>query len=196
MRTALLVGGGILIGAGLTWGESRVSLEKRKREVESEGDLTVLRTLEAIGKMDTGTLSAEAPSETEDQLTFNAEGGVLEQDVNPLPEGYVQEYVEKAAVYGDNAHFVEAQSMEIIDDDAYAEEDGRAKEQIQVFMGDGEPYFVQDGLVIEDWKEKIGDNILVMMYQNFPPDYQGDRVIYVRNHERGEDFEILQEMGP
>lgn len=194
MRSALFVGGGILIGAGLAWADAHIWLEKRKREVEAEGDLTVLRTLEAIGKSSMGQ-QAESPAETEDELTFNAEGAVLTQD-NPLPEGYIEEYVEKAAVYGDSAHMVQAQPMEIIDDDQYSEEDGRAKEQIQVFMGDGEPYFVQDGMVIEDWKEKIGDNIMVMFFQNFPPDYTEPRVIYIRNHERGEDFEILQEMGP
>jgi hypothetical protein len=193
MRSLLFVGGGLLIGAGLSWGEARVWVEKKRRELENEAELTVLRTLEAIGKSSLG--DAEAPAETEEELTFSPEGAILEQE-QTLPPGYVEEYVQKAAVYGDSAHMVQSQPMEIIDDEQYSEEDGRAKEQIQVFMGEGEPYFVQDGMVIEDWQEKIGDNILVMFYQNFTPDHTEPRVIYVRNNDRGEDFEVLQEMGP
>ena len=199
MRSLMLVGGGILIGVGLSYADATVRAEKKIREAEARQYETMLRTFERIGSHE-----AEAPAEEEEHLTFNAEGTVFGSDGTIMteelqhtpPPGYVQEYVKQASVYGDNAHILEAQPMEIIDDDQYSEEDGRAKEQIQVFMGDGEPYFVQDGIVIEDWQEKIGDNILVMFYQNFTPDHTGPRVIYIRNNERGEDFEILQEMGP
>jgi len=191
MRSLMLVGGGILIGAGLAWTEAHFSAEKKIRDAEANHWRVWSENLES-----NSVVMAEAPAETEEELIFNAEGAVLTPESNPLPHGYIEEYVEKAAVYGDSAHILQPQPMEIIDDDQYSEEDGRAKEQIQVFMGDGDPYFVQDGIVIEDWQEKIGDNILVMLYQNYPPDFKGARVVYVRNHERGEDFEILQEMGP
>ena len=193
MRALLLVGGGILIGVGLSYADAAIRAEKKVREVQEE--YWAKRVKDKL-EVHQHFYESEAPAEHEHELTFNMEGAVLTQESNPLPHGYVEEYVEKAAVYGDSAHILQPQPMEIIDDDQYSEEDGRAKEQIQVFMGDGEPYFVQDGLVIEDWQEKIGDNILVMFYQNFPPDFTGARVVYVRNHERGEDFEILQEMGP
>ena len=190
MRALMLVGGGILIGVGLSYGEATLRAEKKIREAEADYWKQWADHLN-----DNHVATAETPAETEEQLTFNPEGAILQQD-NPLPPGYIEEYVEKAAVYGDSAHMVEAQALEIIDDDQYAEEDGRAKEQIQVFMGDGDPYFVQDGIVMDDWQEKIGENILVMFYQNFPPDHKEPRVIYIRNNERGEDFEVLQEMGP
>ena len=193
MRSLMFVGGGILIGAGLVWGDSRVWIEKKRRELEQEAELTVLRTLEAIGKSSLG--DAETPAETEEELTFNEAGSILEQEVETVPPGYIQEYVQQANSYSDGAHMTQPEPMEIIDDEMYAEEDGRAKEQIQVFMGDGEPYFVQDGMVIDDHVEKIGDNILVMFYQNFGPDAK-ERIIYIRNHSRGEDFEVIQEMGP
>lgn len=192
MRSLLLVGGGILIGVGLSYADATVRAEKKVREIEEKFWSDRIKT----DLVRNTFYEPEAPAATEDELTFNPEGAVLTPESNPLPHGYVEEYVEKAAVYGDSAHILQSQPMEIIDDDQYSEDDGRAKEQIQVFMGDGEPYFVQDGMVIEDWQEKIGDNILVMFYQNFTPDHTGPRVIYVRNHERGEDFEILQEMGP
>jgi len=188
MRSLLLVGGGILIGVGLSYTEATIRAEKKIREAEADLWNQWVSNLEPLMK-------AESPAETEEELTFSPEGAILEQE-QTLPPGYVEEYVQKAAVYGDSAHMVQSQPMEIIDDDQYSEEDGRAKEQIQVFMGEGEPYFVQDGMVIEDWQEKIGDNILVMVYQNFTPDHTEPRVIYVRNNDRGEDFEVLQEMGP
>jgi len=192
MRSLMLVGGGILIGVGLSYADATIRAEKKLRESQTDNWKEWLESLPEPEE-------AEAPAETEEELTFNAEGGVLEQETNlienPLPPGYVEEYVQKAAVYGDQAHILTSQPMEIIDEDQYAEEDGRAKELIQVFMGDGEPYFVQDGMVIEDWKEKVGDNILVMFYQNFGPDAK-ERTIWVRNNERGEDFEVSQEMGP
>jgi hypothetical protein len=209
MRSLLLVGGGILIGVGLSYTEATIRAEKKIREAEADLWNQWVSNLEPL-------MEAESPAETEmhlihpncfdsmgnrlyeppeEELTFSPEGSILEQE-QTLPPGYVEEYVQKAAVYGDSAHMVQSQPMEIIDDEQYSEEDGRAKEQIQVFMGEGEPYFVQDGMVIEDWQEKIGDNILVMFYQNFTPDHTEPRVIYVRNNDRGEDFEVLQEMGP
>lgn len=195
MRSLMLVGGGILIGVGLAYGDATIRAEKAARERYDEALESHKKAMDMSETL-REAWTTEAPAEQEEELIFNADGAVLAINTEQeLPPGYVQEYVEKAAVYGDSAHMVQAQPMEIIDDDLYAEEDGRAKEQITVFMGDGEPYFVQDGMVIEDWREKIGDNVLVMFYQNFGPDAK-ERVIYVRNHERGEDFEVIQEMGP
>lgn len=190
MRALLYVGGGILIGVGLSYGDAALRAEKKVREAEANHWKEWADNLEINSYP-----MAEAPAETEEELIFNVDGAVLEQEVNPTPPGYIQEYVEKANVYGDNAHMVKEQALEIIDDEQYAEDDGRGKEQIQVFMGDGDPYFVQDGMVIEDHKEKVGDNILVMFWQNFGPDSK-ERVIYIRNNQRGEDYEVIQEMGP
>lgn len=187
MRSLFLVGGGILIGVGLSYADATVRAEKRLRDTEAQ---KWKEWVEALPKID---YDIETPLETEEELTFNAEGSVLETPVAP-PE-YVQEYVERAGVYGDAAHFVEETKLEIITDEDYHEEDGRAKELIQIFMGEGDPYFMQDGAMIDDWGEKIGENILVMFYQNFSPDAK-DRVVYIRNNQRGEDYEITQEMVP
>jgi len=195
MRALMYIGGGILIGVGLAYGEATIRAEKSARERYDEALESHMKAVDFSEELREQWMT-EAPAASEEELTFNAEGAVLTQESNPLPHGYIEEYVEKASVYGDSAHILQPQPMEIIDDDQYSEEDGRGKEQIQVFMGDGEPYFVQDGMVIEDWQEKIGDNILVMFYQNFGPDHAGARVVYVRNHERGEDFEVFQELGP
>jgi len=43
---------------------------------------------------------------------------------------------------------------------------------------------------IEDWYELIGDDILRQFYQRVP--VGGEPVLYVRNHRRDEDYEVVQ----
>lgn len=104
------------------------------------------------------------------------------------------DYVGTASLYADPGTFINGEqvlSLEYIEAEDYEEEDGRAKEQITIFMGGDEPIFVMDGEPIENWAELIGDHILVDFYQRVPPGEQ-DRVLYVRNHKRDEDYEVWQ----
>lgn len=196
MRSLLFVGGGILIGVGLTWTEAYISAENRHRNHYDSAIDAHKRAMDEALKL-AQERQAETPVETEAELTFNEEGSILETNVRGnVPAGYIEEYVQKASVYGDPSHFQPGnQPIEFIDDDTYSEDDGNSKEIIQVFMGDGEPYFVQDGIVITDWKEKLGENILVAFYQNFGPNAE-ERVLWVRNNTLNEDYEVVQEMGP
>jgi hypothetical protein len=194
MRSLLFVGGGILIGAGLTWAEAQFSAEKRAREhyhQQLESHKRVMNLSQTLNEQ----WVSEAPVKEEHDLTVGGEM-VVEQPIQEAPPEYVQAYVEQANQYADPDTFVQEASYEFISEDDYAEDDGRAKEIIQVFMGEGEPYYVQDGMVIEDWAEKIGPNILVAFYQQFPPEFKGDRVLYVRNNQLDEDYEVSQESGP
>lgn len=201
MRSLLFLGGGLLIGVGVAWGEAYVSTGKKLQaefEVSLESHKRVLERAAESYLRD----KAEAPAATEEDLDKGDSsedaitvGGEMVVET-PTPE-YVQQYVEQAQSYAAPENFVDVSPLQFIEAEDFEEEDdGRAKEQIQLFFGEGDPYFVQDGMVIEDWAEKIGDNIMVDFYQRFPPGSAEDQVLYIRNSIRGEDYEIVKLVVP
>lgn len=87
---------------------------------------------------------------------------------------------------------VELQMIQYIDEEEYREDDGRAK-VLLTFVGDGtDVHFFEDGVQIDDWKDRIGESFLVDFQRLVP--YQGDPVVFVRNQRSDEDFEVIREM--
>jgi hypothetical protein len=186
-------GVGILGGALLSWGEAIATAEKAAKARFDEQLEIHKRVLEQarIGVIEK---IVETPAGIEAELILDKElkvGGEIKAETPIVPS---KDYIGSAALYADPGTFINSEkvlSMEYIDAEDYEEEDGRAKEQVTIFMGGEEPIFVMDGEQIENWAELIGDHILVDFYQKVPPG-ETDRVLYVRNHKRDEDYEVWQ----
>lgn len=79
-----------------------------------------------------------------------------------------------------------------IDEDDYLdEEDGRYKGKIEILMTENGPQFTMEGDPLENWEQKVGDSILVDMYNKCPPGTEG--ILWVRNHRTNEDYEVVRE---
>lgn len=76
-----------------------------------------------------------------------------------------------------------------IEDFEFQEEDGRYKYHIDILMDEHVPIFMMEGMQIEDWDQRLGDSILVDFYRLVPPGV--NPVLYVRNHQIGEDYEVV-----
>lgn len=77
-----------------------------------------------------------------------------------------------------------------IEEEEFDDSDGRDKGHIDIMMGDQEPMFLMDGLMIDDWDERLGDSIMVDFYRLVPPG--SDQVLYVRNHRTNWDYEVVR----
>jgi len=205
------LGGGLIFGALAAHAEATNAAEIRAKNRYDEQLELHKRILERqrIGQIES---IVEGPAGLEAELIFDktVEQINLSGDDLPLPDSsdtikvggeitvetqMPPDYVGTASQYADPGTFIQdgkVLSLEYIEEEDYEEEDGRAKEQITIFMGD-EPIFVMDGESIENWAELIGDHILVDFYQKIPPG-EKDRVLYVRNHRRDEDYEVWQSM--
>ncbi len=203
MRGLLLVGGGILIGVGLSYGDATLRAEKKARE---EYDEALKAHMEAIRKVRDRPVSKETPAAEEtdldgpdmsdDAITV---GGEMTFEVNASdaanPYWVAPEVQEAANEYAAPGNFVDGVvALQYIDEDEYHDEDGREKEQVLVHRSeDGEPLFLSDGIVMGDWKTVLGPNILVAFYQKFPPGSSETQVLYVRNNVNDVDYEVLME---
>jgi len=77
-----------------------------------------------------------------------------------------------------------------INEEDYEDEDGRYKGKIEVFLSDGDPVFLLNGVTCDDWDERVGDSILVDMFKLCPPGQPA--VLYVRNQRTDEDYEVTR----
>lgn len=202
MRGLLLVGGGILIGVGLSYGDATLRAEKRARE---EYDESLKAHMEAIRKVRDRSTPKEAPAAEEADLDAadTSEdaikvGGEMTFEVpasGANPYWVPPEVQEAANEYAAPDNFIDGMvALQYIDEDEYHDEDGREKEQVLVHRSeDGEPLFLSDGVVMGDWKTVLGPNILVAFYQKFPPGSSETQVLYVRNNVNDVDYEVLME---
>lgn len=87
---------------------------------------------------------------------------------------------------------ISEQGISYIDEEDYLDdEDGRAKSKIDLIInGDDPPLFLEDGIPIDDWAEKVGESIVVDFYKLVPPGI--DPILYVRNHRTDEDYEVVR----
>lgn len=197
MRALLFLGGGILIGVGLTYTEAHITTEARMQEEFTESLESHKRVLQTAAE-DFLNRESDGPFETEEELNETEApvmvGGdiVMEtkvQEVGPGPE-YLKAARDYTTAIGDASGVI---PLEYISEDDYNEDDGRSKEQILIHMSiEGDPLFMNEGIVLENWKELISPNILVDMYQMIPPN-QETKVLYVRNHIVDTDYEVIQE---
>lgn len=200
MRSDLLfLGGGILIGSGFTWLEARrqaqisarkefdEQLEMHKRVLNSAAEDFLTRELD--GPFNTEE-DLDGPDTSSDAVRVGGEmiAETALSDMTPTVD-----YLSKARVYSEVQLSNNVSPVSYISEDEFHEEDGRAKEQILIHMGEDEPLFISEGIVIPNWRELISPNILVDMYQRLTPDVE-NRVLYVRNAMTDTDYEVIQEI--
>lgn len=215
LASILKVAGGISIGVGIGTQWARAELDRYYRK---KGEEFVSQQYRAMQTAWTDREMAEAnrtPAKTEAELDQEKiDKNMVEWDIsNNKPEDQAdtspdairvggeailaqeaQAYVQQAAEYGGPTMI---DGITYIDEDTYGEEeDGYAKEQITIYLqaGNEEPIFVNGGETITNWAELIGETILVDFFRKFLPN-ETERVLYVRNHGRNEDYEVFQAMG-
>lgn len=199
IASALKVLGGISIGVGIGQQWARVELDRYYRK---KGEEFVSQQYRAMQDAFMAREKGESPVEHEHEL----ETGIGGIDIT-VPDEWVKEVETtggEAVLEPDEYQKATADymvpgvtnSIAYISEDEYNEDDGNAKEQITIFLqaGQEEPLFVLGGDTIQNWSELIGDTILVDFFRMFAPT-ETERVLYVRNHERGEDYEVFQAMG-
>jgi hypothetical protein len=196
MRSLLFLGGGLLIGVGISWGEATRRAEQSAKKRYSEQLATHKAVLQRSAEryIINQTFVAEKPAATEEELVDNSSKHIIEDDVITVGGEMTvasPEYVEAATQYSEQNifHVDSAESIAYIEAEDYEEEDGRPKEQISIMLGGDEPLFLMDGQPVENWAELIGEQIIRDFYR-LTPDAR-DRVLYVRNHKRDEDFEVI-----
>jgi hypothetical protein len=195
----MLVGGGLLIGAGLAWGEATRSAEVRanqrvieeveshKRVVQRAAELYLAEKADAPAMFEE---DLDSPDVSEDAVKV---GGELTAETPLADITPSVDYLHEARKYSVDQNVSIAElPLEYITEDEFDEEDGNAKEQILIHMGEDEPLFVNDGVVMLDWQTKISPNILVDMYQMCPPG--SEKILYVRNHRNSTDYQVIQEI--
>jgi hypothetical protein len=213
MRGLLFLGGGLLLGVGFAHTEAAVIAEKRAQErfdeqLESHKRVLQMATEDFLGREVDGPFDTEADlfdengKDERQRFLDAAEDGpdaikvggeiIIETKLSDLTPS--ADYLATARDYsGPTGPSVELSGVEYITEDEYGEEDGRAKEQILIHMGADEPLFINEGIIVPDWRELISPNILVDMYQRVPPGTE-NRVLYVRNNRNDTDYEVIQEI--
>lgn len=200
MRQLVGVLGGLIAGAGLGYIYSVASVEKKVREEYAASARMRQRAYE-IAK----DLEGEAPAESEDHVKVfeeielisisidtepNAFGGTLEVDYSP--QEHDPYHTPPQIIDQETGQVVEIERLSYISEDDYHEEDGHAKETL-TFIGDGvDVHFFEDGVEIEDWKDRIGEGFLVD-FQRYVP-YGEDPVLYIRNHATDTDYQVIKEV--
>lgn len=213
MRSLLFLGGGLLIGAGLSWGEATRVAERRANQRVLDEVASHKRVLEKAAEKYLADTVPEGPALTEEELYTHQDpawGGAVDPDEADTSEdaikvggeailttsitevGPTTDYLAAAHDYHTSEMSAPERELEYIEAEEYDEDDGRLKEEILIHMGETEPLFISEGLVVMDWSEKISPNVLVDMYQMCPPGE--DKVLYVRNHVNGTDYRVVQEI--
>lgn len=208
LASVLKVAGGISIGVGIGQQWARLELDRYYRQKGEEFVSQQYRAMQTAWM--NREMETEAPAETEadlvDVLVKEAQSGNVNLDgpdssADAIVVGgeavlaeQAQAYIQQAAEYAGPTML---DGITYITEDEYGDEDdGFAKEQITIYLqaGNEEPIFVNGGDTITNWSELIGETILVDFFRLIPPQ-ETERVLYVRNHGRSEDYEVFQAMG-
>lgn len=194
-RVWLAALGGLLAGGGLGYGLSHVEAERRAQKKYRELNERQYKAMQMANVLRREWTDVEAPVESEEDLADTSENAIKVggEMIVETPVA-TPDYIAAATQYANPEQFLPEMDYGIsyIQAEEYEEDDGRPKEQITIFINDGEPIFMQDGQPIDDWAEKVGDSIMVDFYTMVPPGE--DRVLFVRNARRDEDYEVIQEM--
>lgn len=187
-------GAGILLGMGL----GAILLEDRTRKKYEESMRSHRRAIEMARE-------APVPAEPKTDVFEVPQGKQLNLNEGPVEQFHAPANVVKTK--GDTADFTpgtENPYHVAVDDPSdprptfiylteedFEQDDGRAKNQIAILMDGQQPVFIENGGEIRDWEEKIGMHVLRDMYALCPP---GERpVLYIRNVQRDEDYEVVVE---
>jgi hypothetical protein len=207
LASVLKVAGGISIGVGIGQQWARLELDRYYRQ---KGEEFVSQQYRAMQTAWMDREPAETPVETEfdlmatevpgdENLAGSYDGPDTSSDAivvggEAILAEQAQAYIQQAAEYAGPTML---DGISYITEDEYGDEDdGFAKEQITIYLqaGNEEPIFVNGGDTITNWAELIGETILVDFFRLIPPQ-ETERVLYVRNHGRSEDYEVFQAMG-
>lgn len=179
MGVGAAFGIGALLGflVGSEWRQSKLqksyeeSLASHKRAIEiSMRDISDDEEIRVGGE-----ITVASTGELDPNTYREAQEAVQATDFDTFVEGGINDY-----------------GISYIEEEEYFEEDGREKYQITIMMDDVQPLFIMDNQPIDDWDSRIGQSILVDFYKLVPPGI--DPVLYVRNHERDEDYEVTREV--
>lgn len=204
------VAGAFIAGTGVGALAVRVLIEKDLRENAPKEIVFVQNHFNTEAPAATEEELTEPIPEVTDHLTKVLNTPIAEikdamsgQTVMVLPEGSVQpedlendnpyhravtatETPVEVFVGGD----INQYGISYIEEEDYLDEDGRFKGKIDIMMDDMNPIFLMDGQPIDDWETRIGQSILLDMYQLVPPG--ADDILYVRNHRSDEDYEVVR----
>jgi hypothetical protein len=193
----LTAAGGVVLGIAIT--------EEKARKKYEEANASYRRAVELAQNM-----KGDKPAATEEELdtplfegpvevtnlSLDAEPNVWGGTLKIIPEEERNQY-HKAISATETPHnlFVDGAvndyGVSYIEEEEYQEEDGRYKGQLTLTINDGEPEVFMDGVMIDDWDERVGQSIVVDFTQLVPPGI--NPVLYVRNHTRDEDYEVILE---
>lgn len=199
IASALKVLGGISIGVGIGTQWARVELDRYYRK---KGEEFVSQQYRAMQAAWTDRTEVEAPVQSEEELAHvvvdeNGAGYSSLDRPDLSPDAIVvggEALLEQADYNAQAAQYATPDMLDgisYITEDDYNEEDGNEKEQITIQLGGDETVFIHGGYAIENWEELIGETILIDFFRKFQP-HDKERVLYVRNHRRGEDYEVWQ----
>ena len=206
-RAGLIVfGTGFVAGAAVAWAAMAYNVERTIKTRVDEEVASMERVFKSVYTKATDDVLLEQALEDEDESQLTIDEVVDHFRYVTLTEEEPEEVrvVEDAgtvaynrvisAVETDIDTFVSGEpnyyGVSYIEEEEYLDEDGRAKNKIDILMDDHNPIFLMDGIAIDDWHERVGDSILVDFYKLVPPGL--DRVLYVRNHRTDEDYEVVQ----
>lgn len=192
--------GAFVSGIGLGYLYTEISVEARVRKEYEESAEMRRRAFDLAEQYRNPAEAPEVDPEEEvrviDQLEVtsisldvgpNAFGGKI--DYKPLEEN---PYHTPPQVLDETGEQVELVPIMYITEEDYIEADGRAKEQL-TFVGDGNVvHFFEEGVEIEDWKDRLGESFLVDFQKLVP--YGADLVVWVRNQKTDTDYEVIREI--
>lgn len=200
MRGLLFLGGGILIGVGVSWAEATRQAELRANDRIDEEVATYRHILDMAYE---GLTPIESPvpheallEEMSPERIFGTESAEAEKtNIRETPLSSVTpsaDYVNHVQEYWDPSATTVETRFEYITEEEF-EESTAIKEEILIHMGgDAMPLFIQDGVMLVDWDEMIPNTILADMYSQCPPGE--DKVLFVRNQKNGIDYRVRQEI--
>lgn len=196
-------GAGTLIGIGL----GAILTEDKFRKEYKESTASFQRAMELVHKAP----QSEPPAESEEELVRSDDKKLdvtITVDTEKFAEGVEKAKEEVHNITGlpasefkpqaENPYHVAlekpAASWTYLEAEDYEEEDGRYKGQITILPDDEtqQPIFIENGIQISNWEEKIGGSILRDFYTMVKPGQAP--VLYVRNNVTDEDYEVIREM--
>lgn len=202
--------GGFLVGCGIGWMMTEAIAEKRAREKYEESARIRDNAIQIAASMGVNKKPVPIEVETDGAVDIkiqmpNGEVVTAGQTLKMAPDFTIDPaaldtkndyHKAMAAVETPHEVFVSGgvndYGVSYIDEEEYYDENGNVKEQIAILIDDHNPRFMMSGIEISDWDVRVGASILVDFYKLTVPGK--DRVLYVRNHRTGEDYEVIQEI--
>lgn len=142
-----------------------------ERPAETEGELIVIDT--------------SMPAEVKDAVSFDTLTSFSPAMTNPYHSALATEV--EAFVNGEVVN-----GLSYIEEEEFELEDDRDKHHVTMIVDDHQPVFFLDGMLMADWEERLGASIVTDLFSRTPPQLD-ERILYVRNHRLGEDYEVSLE---